>query len=84
MSDWDNFNSVFWLSLSAAAFGFFGIALRYCIKSKCSDCSLCFGMIVVKRDTQAELHESECELEHGIRPEPIPQTPRSNLNIDLN
>ena len=82
MSEWDNFNSVFWLSLSVGIFGCSGVVLRYCIKSKCSDCSLCFGLIEIKRDTAAELQESEFEIEHGIRPEQLQQTPRSNISIN--
>jgi len=83
MSEWySTFNSVFWLSLSVGIFGCSGVVLRYCIKSKCSDCSLCYGLIEIKRDTQAELQESEYEIDHGIRPDPIPQTPRSNISIN--
>jgi hypothetical protein len=67
MGDWyDTFDSVFWLSLSVGLFGFLGIALRYCIKSKCTDCNLCFGLLQVKRDAHAELEESEFEIEHNV------------------
>ena len=76
MSEWDNFNSVFWLSLSAGVFGFFAIALKSCLKSKCSDTDLCFGMIKIKRDTASELEESEFEIEHGIGPQPPTPTNR--------
>jgi hypothetical protein len=67
MGDWyDTFDSVFWLSLSVGLFGFLGIALRYCIKSKCTDCNLCFGLLQVRRDTKSELEESEFEIEHNV------------------
>jgi len=76
MVDWITvFDATFWLSLSVGLFGFMGIAVRYCIKSKCTDCNLCFGLIQVKRDTQAELEESEFEIEHGVTPQPSPAPP---------
>ena len=76
MVDWITvFDATFWLSLSVGLFGFMGIAVRYCIKSKCTDCNLCFGLIQVKRDTQAELEESEFEIEHGVAPQPSPASP---------
>ena len=80
---YSQFDSVFWLTLSVGLFGCFGVTLRYCIKSKCSDCNLCYGLIAIKRDTQAELQESEFELEHGVVPSQveIQHTPRSGLNI---
>jgi hypothetical protein len=76
MDDWIKvFDATFWLSLSVGIFGFMGILLRYCIKSKCTDCNLCFGLIQVRRDTQAELEESEFEIEHGVQPQPSPPQP---------
>jgi hypothetical protein len=76
MSDWyDTFDSVFWLSLSVGIFGFLGIAIKSCLKSKCSDTSICWGMFNIKRDTQAELEENEFEIDHGIVPPPTPTPP---------
>ena len=47
--------------------GIIGAVLRYAIlNSKCSDISLCFGLIKVKRDTKAELSLQESELEAGL------------------
>ena len=80
MSDWITvFDSTFWLSLSVGFFGFLGLALRYCIKSKCSDTSCCYGMISIKRDTQAELEESEFEYSHGIPPGVAPANVSNNV-----
>jgi len=76
MGEWDNFNSVFWLSLAAAVFGFGGLCLKSLLKSKCSDTELCYGLIKIKRDTMAEVEENEYEIEHGIGPQPPTPTNR--------
>ena len=47
--------------------GVLAALVRYAIlNSKCSDISLCFGLIKVKRDTKAELELQESELEAGL------------------
>ena len=67
MADWfDTFDSVFWLSLSVGIFGFCGLCIRSCLKSKCSDTNVCWGLLEIKRDTQAELEENEFAIEHGL------------------
>jgi len=67
MTDWYlTFDSVFWLSISAAIFGFCGLGIRSCLKSKCSDFSVCWGCLEIKRDTQSELEENEFAMEHGF------------------
>ena len=77
MSEWDNFNSVFWLTLSAGFFGCFAMAIKLCLKSKCSDTELCFGLIRIKRNTEGELEEEKFEIEHGLTPREPPPTPTS-------
>jgi hypothetical protein len=51
---YNTFNSGFWLSLSALIFAFFGVALKSCYQSKCSQCSVCFGLLSIQRDTHTE------------------------------
>ena len=63
MSEWDNFNSGFWLTLSAAIIGFCGLSVKLCLRSKCSDTELCYGLIKIKRDTRGELDEEKFEIE---------------------
>lgn len=47
----------------------FGVTLKYCLKSKCSDINLCFGMVSVQRDIDAEVEEERNELEFGVKEE---------------
>jgi hypothetical protein len=38
------------------------------IKSKCSRCSLCFGLIDIHRDVALEVEEEKFEIEKGLKP----------------
>lgn len=51
--------------LATLGAGVLGLIVRYTFKSKCSDLSLCFGLISVKRDTEAEVKDQQNELEMG-------------------
>jgi len=51
--------------LATMGFGFLAILVRYGFKSKCSDVSLCCGMLSIKRDTEAEIKAELNELELG-------------------
>jgi len=62
---YDQFNAVFFISLSTIIVSFFGVAVRYCLKSKCEHFSLCFGLINVDRRVDLEVQEHIRELELG-------------------
>ena len=51
---YQTFNSGFWLSLTALIFAFFGVAIKACYTSKCKKCSVCFGLVEINRDIDAE------------------------------
>jgi hypothetical protein len=69
MSDWEIFGAVFWLTISSLVCGSFGLVVRYCLKSKCEDINLCYGLIHVKRDVKLEVEEELKEMELGIKDE---------------
>jgi hypothetical protein len=50
--------------LATLGSGILGLSIRYCFKSKCEDVSLCFGLIKIHRDTDAEVQAQELELKH--------------------
>ena len=52
--------------LATLGAGVLGLIVRYTFKSKCSDLSLCCGLISVKRDTEAEVKNEQNELEMGM------------------
>ena len=51
--------------LATLGVGFLGIVVRYGFKSKCSDVSLCCGLLAIKRDIDGEVRAEHQELELG-------------------
>ena len=66
--DSKEFNGTFWLSLVGILVGFVSGGLVYAIKSKCSKCSMCYGLISIERNVEIEEKFEELELEKGISP----------------
>lgn len=67
MSDWiQTYDAVFFVTISTLVCGSFGLVVRYCLKSKCDEVNLCFGLIKVHRDVKTELEEEMKEIELGI------------------
>ena len=62
------FGSTFWISMVGLIIGFLGVVIKFCLKSKCKTCSLCFGLIKIERDIDAENKEELMELDHNINP----------------
>jgi len=63
-----DFNSGFFLTIAGIITAFLSGTLVYCIKSKCSRCTLCYGLIDIQRDVALEEKIEEAELEKGINP----------------
>ena len=63
-----DFNSGFFLTIAGIITAFLSGTLVYCIKSKCTRCSLCYGLIDIQRDVALEEKIEEAELEKGINP----------------
>jgi hypothetical protein len=66
MSWIEEFNGIFFLSLATILAGSFGVAIRYCLKSKCEDFSLCYGLLRVERRVDLETQVDMRALELGI------------------
>lgn len=62
-------DGVFFLSLATILAGSFGLAVRYCLKSKCEHFGLCFGLISIDRRVDLEVQEHIRELELGMTDE---------------
>jgi hypothetical protein len=68
MSDWiDTFDAVFFVTISTLLFGCFGVLIKYCLRSKCDDVNLCFGLITVHRNVELEAQEEMKAMELGIK-----------------
>jgi len=75
------FNSVFWLTLSASVFAFFGLCLQAIWKSRCKTCKFCG--IEIERDVAPagkEPHLDLSILERGRASSTEPQTPPERPN----
>ena len=66
---YDEFNSVFWLSLGTMILGSFAVCLRYTYQSKCEDITLCYGLIRVHRNVEAEIIDEHKNDENHENPE---------------
>lgn len=53
---WSEFNGAFWLTISASTFAFLGLALRACLKSRCTQISCCSsrGLVACDREPIAD------------------------------
>ena len=69
MSWIETFDAVFFVTISTLVCGSFGLVVRYCLKSKCDDVNLFYGLIRIHRDIKAEIELEEKELELGINEE---------------
>ena len=64
----NEFGGTFWLTITGVISAFVSGALVYAFKSKCSRCSLCFGLIDIQRDVALEVEEKKFEIEKGLNP----------------
>jgi len=69
--DSKEFNGTFWLTITGVITAFLSGVLVYAIKSKCTKCDICYGLLTVQRDVRVELEEEKLELENGINPHTI-------------
>lgn len=81
---WNEFNSVFWITVLTVLTGSIGLALKFCLKSKCRNFSCCWGLIQVRRDVDIEAQEEMRELElRGISPHRNDSINNINTNQDI-
>ena len=81
------YDGVFFISITTIIFGFLGLSVRYCLKSKCEHFSLCFGLIKIDRRVDLEVQEEMRALEMGVndtdqptQQQPINQQPTQPTN----
>jgi hypothetical protein len=51
---YNTFDSFFWITITTLLTGSIGLSLKFCLKSKCDNVNLCWGMIKVHRNTELE------------------------------
>lgn len=62
--------------LGSLGVGLLALLIKYSFKSKCSDVSLCFGLIHIQRDIEQEIEEQKIEERHM----PSKEVSLKNLN----
>ena len=48
------FNDVFFITIATLTFSFLGIVLKSCLKSKCDNTNICYGLIKIHRRVELE------------------------------
>ena len=57
------FDAVFFVTIGTLLTGFFGLVIKYCLKSKCEHISFCWGCFSINRRVDLEVQEEIKELE---------------------
>jgi hypothetical protein len=63
----EGYSESFYITVLSILVGMVGLCVKYCLKSKCNDVSVCCGMIQISRDVGAEIEQQERELEMNKR-----------------
>ena len=67
MSNWMNiYDGVFFITIATILAGSFGLAIKYCLKSKCEKFSVCFGIFEIRRRVDLEVEEEIVGMELGL------------------
>jgi hypothetical protein len=62
--------------LGSLGVGLLALLIKYSFKSKCSDVSICFGLVHIQRDIEQEIEEQKIEERHM----PSKEVSLKNLN----
>jgi hypothetical protein len=71
----NTYDAFFITTMMTMILGFCGLALRFCLKSKCDNCGCCWGCIKVHR---------RVELEEDIEIEETPQVKQEEPTYSMN
>ena len=84
MTWFNEFNAVFFTTITTILTGSIGLALRYCLRSKCENFSCCWGLLNIQRNVVVEVQEEMKEMELGINNSPNRSQNNLNTNQDNN
>lgn len=73
-------DGVFFISVLTILSGSFGLAVRYCLKSKCEHFGICWGLFTIDRRVDLEVQEELAQMEMGIKDEVIIDDPIKRIN----
>ena len=68
MSSWMNtYDGIFFITVLTILTGFCGLAIKHCLRSKCENLNICFGLVQIERRVDLEVEEEMKQMELGIR-----------------
>jgi len=59
------FNGIFFITISGLICTSISLLIRYCLKSKCEDINICYGLIKIKRNVELEFQEEIKQMENN-------------------
>jgi len=66
MPFYETFDAVFWITITTILTGSVGLAIKFCLKSKCDDVNCCWGGLVIHRNVELEQEEEMKAMELGL------------------
>lgn len=70
MASWINqYDSTFFITLATLLVGAFGLSVKYCLRSRCENINVCYGLLSVHRNVDLESREEMKQIELGIKDE---------------
>ena len=63
---YETFDSAFFITVISMIIGIIGLSIKYCLKSKCEHCVLCYGLIDIHRRVDLEDNNIEESKENNI------------------
>ena len=61
MSWYNEFGATFWITIATLFTGSIAMCIKYSLKSKCSNISICCGCLSIDRTVELELEETKEE-----------------------
>lgn len=58
---YNTFDSVFFVTVITIMTGSIGLCLKFCLKSKCDNVKLCWGLINIHRNVEIEINNDNLE-----------------------
>lgn len=65
----ETFDGIFFITVITIITAFFGVVLRFCLRSKCGEINICWGCLKINRNVELEQEEEMKALELGLNRE---------------
>jgi len=62
----ETFDGIFFITVITILTAFFGVVLRFCLRSKCGEINFCWGCLKINRNVELEQEEEMKAMELGI------------------